>query len=554
MEMFIKYLLWSGIGITLFYLIDILLLRRSNLIKVERGYIIVAILLSLIIPLVSPYIPRLHSIMESVNLPEIIITYETPIKHSRDWGVSLEETFILNTWSYLWWIDLIQVIWLIGAGITTLRLIIGLITLHQLIKGSEKRKIGEATLCLTKRKIAPFTFGKIIVVDRTLAHQAIFESIIRHELEHVRQKHYMDLSLGVLLQLLQWWNPFAWGLLHNQRNTLEFLADQSVLKTGVDKRQYQLHLLEGATGRSIALPRLSFSVQNIKKRIFMMNNQTKKHLWAGVCSTLAIPLIATFLLIGTQLISTKPAVAQESNSLSLSQVVQEDEKVYDVAKHLPTFPGGTSAMFEFLNNNVSYPKEAQEKGIEGKVTVSFVVKKDGSITNIKVEKSVHPLLDDEAIKVVSLMPNWEPGKNEKQKPVNVRMTLPIHFRASKKAQDDGHLGINQEDETVYEKVEDMPKYPGGEKAMFEFLSQNVRYPVEAQKKNIQGRVMVAFVVRKDGTISNVEVIKSIHETLDTEAVRVVKLMPNWEPGKHKGKKVSTKCVIPINFSLKGSKK
>ncbi len=108
----------------------------------------------------------------------------------------------------------------------------------------------------------------------------------------------------------------------------------------------------------------------------------------------------------------------------------------------------------------------------------------------------------------------------------------------------------EEEETVFMVVETMPEFPGGQKALFEFLSKNVKYPVIAQENGIQGRVICQFVVNRDGSIVDVEVVRSGGDaSLDKEAVRVIKAMPKWKPGKQRGKAVRVKYTVPVNFRL-----
>ena len=108
------------------------------------------------------------------------------------------------------------------------------------------------------------------------------------------------------------------------------------------------------------------------------------------------------------------------------------------------------------------------------------------------------------------------------------------------------------DDKVFDVVEQMPSFPGGNGKLSEFLSQNVRYPVVAVENGIEGRVIVRFIVERDGSVSNVEVAKGAEASLDNEAVRVVKMMPKWNPGKHKGQAVRVKFAVPIIFKLQGS--
>ena len=112
--------------------------------------------------------------------------------------------------------------------------------------------------------------------------------------------------------------------------------------------------------------------------------------------------------------------------------------------------------------------------------------------------------------------------------------------------------VSQKDqkEEPFDVVEDMPAFPGGMEAMIQFISSNIQYPADAQKQKVDGRVLVNFVVEKDGSITEVKVVKPTFPSLDAEAVRVVKAMPKWKPGYQRGQAVRVQFTMPINFSLK----
>lgn len=114
-----------------------------------------------------------------------------------------------------------------------------------------------------------------------------------------------------------------------------------------------------------------------------------------------------------------------SNEEGVSDV--DINKVYDVVEEMPQFPGGPSALFEFISRNMQYPVVAEENGVQGRVICTYVIESDGSISDIKVVKSVDPSLDKEAVRVVSYMPKWIPGK-QKGIPVRVKYTVPVTFR------------------------------------------------------------------------------------------------------------------------------
>ena len=246
--------------------------------------------------------------------------------------------------------------------------------------------------------------------------------------------------------------------------------------------------------------------------------------------------------------STKPGRGGASGN-------SEDSEIFQVVEEQPMFPGGMQEMMKFLQQNIKYPKEAQEQGKQGRVIVQFVVNKDGSITGDSVVRSVDPLLDAEALRVVRSMPNWTPGK-QKGEPVRVRFTLPVSFRLSggstDKAQEPAKAAQTENassGDEIFQVVEDMPEYSGGMEELMKYLQKNVKYPKEAQEQGKQGRVIVEFVVEKDGSITDTKVMKPVDPLLDAEALRVVSAMPNWNPGKQRGKEVRTRFTLPVTFRL-----
>jgi protein TonB len=109
--------------------------------------------------------------------------------------------------------------------------------------------------------------------------------------------------------------------------------------------------------------------------------------------------------------------------------------------------------------------------------------------------------------------------------------------------------VAQKNQQIFDVVEQMPEYPGGMPALFDYLTQNVKYPSDAEKQKIEGIVIATFVVETDGSISNVEIVKPVFPSLDSEAIRVIKGMANWTPGKQNGEVVRVKYTLPISYRL-----
>lgn len=247
-------------------------------------------------------------------------------------------------------------------------------------------------------------------------------------------------------------------------------------------------------------------------------------------------------------------------------------EIYQAVDTPPEYPQGVKELFHYIATNLQVSPELAERGFRGKTITRFVVNKNGDLSDLEVLRSCgDTTLDAEALRVLATLPKWNPAvlKNET---VRAYFTLPVTYNIKPAPKDSVQpLPSSAPQDTVpapaqpvpeeekddgrtYIVVEQMPEFPGGTSALFEFLQQNVKYPQIAYENNIQGRVIVQFVVDKDGSITNVQVAKSGGDpSLDKEAVRVVKAMPKWRPGMQKGKPVRAKYTMPVNFRLQEKK-
>ena len=209
---------------------------------------------------------------------------------------------------------------------------------------------------------------------------------------------------------------------------------------------------------------------------------------------------------------------------------QQSTHVFDSADQMPT-PGYD--MQSYLAQNTIYPGMAKDGNIEGEVHVSAVVTEDGTIVDGKVTNGLGYGCDEEAVRVISNMPAWKSGMRNGI-PVKVRISVVVSFKKDDPTQ------------MIYRQVEQPPE-PGY--VMNEYLGSSLRYPKEAREKNLQGRVVIQFVVDETGQITNAKVLKGISKELDDEAWRVIRSMPKWKPGRQEGKPVKVYYMQPINFTL-----
>lgn len=234
-------------------------------------------------------------------------------------------------------------------------------------------------------------------------------------------------------------------------------------------------------------------------------------------------------------------------------------KAFTVVEHMPVYPGGTEELLKFITTSIRYPKDAKEQKRQGRVICAFVVAEDGTIHDAEVLRGVFPSLDAEALRVINMMPAWAPGRNG-NRAVAVKYTVPIAFNLGVK---EGVTSDNAAPNTLqpaladgsnpanptYRVVDEMPRYPGGDEALLKFIAKSVKYPKDAQDAGVQGRVICSFVVEKDGTVSDTQILRGVSPSLDAEAVRVISSFDKWTPGKQDGKPVRVLYTVPITFRV-----
>jgi TonB family protein len=298
------------------------------------------------------------------------------------------------------------------------------------------------------RNYQPFSFFGIVFIPENLKESDSLPQILEHERVHVRQVHSLDLLLMEILTILHWFNPFIWFYRRSLKSIHEYLADEGVIVKGYDKVNYQELLLGQTLGIQVNDLTNNFNHSLLKSRIIMMTKQ-RSGTFSGWKTTLAIPvLLGLVMIFSTSVYTGRSNENQQQDKLIsaggkpmpvlMASVYYPDEDsikrasgkepVYEVVKTMPEFQGGFDALVKYLVANIKYPEDAKKNGIQGTVFVSFVVEKDGKVSNVSLMKGVDPALDAEALRVVKTMPAWSPGLNDDGKAVNVRFNLPISFK------------------------------------------------------------------------------------------------------------------------------
>ena len=535
------YLLKVNAGIALFYAFYKLFCQRDTFFQWRRFALLSFLGISFIYPLldIQEWVMEQPAIYELADYYTVLMNTEEVTATAPVAYEAPQRPDLLTLCTYLYYI---------GVLVMSLRFIIQLVSICRIRwKGQVVYLNGQRIISLPS-EANPFSFFGWIFLYLPQMEDESQDEILMHEQTHARQWHSVDVIVSELANIVCWFNPFSWLLKGEIRLNLEYMADNQVAKTMEDSKQYQYHLLGLAHTNSKTGLYNNFNVSQIKSRIIMMNK--KRTRTAGrIKYALFVPLAAALLLASN--ISCTSTETQEANTEVMESRAVEGE-VFQVVEEMPEFPGGMAECMKWLAQNIKYPAEAQEKGIQGRVIVQMVVEKDGTITHAKVVRGVDPLLDTEALRVVNSSPKWKPGKQNGEA-VRVKYTLPIMFRLGGDSSDSKTAEAPKEakvDENgVHQVCEEMPEFPGGMRECMNWLGKNINYPEDCKKAGIQGRVIIQFVVDKDGSIKSPKVARSVHPSLDAEALRVISSSPKWKPGKQKGEAVKVKYTIPVLFKL-----
>ena len=418
-------MLFSTLAAGLLYGLYCLTLRRDRWLQLNLWYLLVAIGFSMVFPFIK--LPDgLGQASQSVaSVEEYLVTMNeveiSAITAPRTLGVMVD--------LYLVGVALCAVYLLFQLAAQVV-IVIRLRRRHKVYRASDGFDIPRgAALVLLDDDTATYSFFNHIVVGTRGLNDDEVRCILAHESLHVRQGHSVDLLFARLLCCLMWFNPFAWLIMREIRAVHEFLADAASI--GACGREGYLHLLyRQATGTGYGHITNNFHSINLKKRIVMMNKtKTRFGAWKVLA---ALPVVALLTMVGCKP-ATEKAVDQEEIPFEYSgedksaPMDADTDQVFQVVEVDPEFPGGMEALIKYLSENIKYPEQAKKDKIQGKVYISFVVEKDGSVAGAKVLRGIGGGCDEEALRVVNAMPKWTPGK-QRNTPVRVQFNLPVVFK------------------------------------------------------------------------------------------------------------------------------
>ena len=489
------YLLKVNVAFVLFYAFYRLFFYKDTFFKLRRAILLAFFGLALFYPLlnIQDWVRQQEPIadviyMYSAMLPEA--TAKADAAASVDWY-----GWLLGSLGFIYWGF---VAFLCG------RFLVQLSSILWLAHTSERVVIHETPVYALRKAAGPFSFFRMVFLHPESHSDKETDEILTHECTHVSQWHSIDVILSEMMCMACWFNPFVWLLKREVRHNLEYLADNTVIQSGYDSKSYQYHLLGLAHHQSVTTLYNSFNVLHLKNRIMMMNKKRSP----GIVRTkylIFIPLVGILMLL--------------SNIEAVARLTVRLANEATVSNAMVTATG-------ILVDETGQPL----------IGASVVVKggKERTITDKKGAFSLE-------VPANAILRCSYQGR-ESQEVLAADMTNNTHLSLSSKSR--------EMNEQVFTVVEKMPSFPGGDAELLKYIATNIKYPKESQDNGEQGRVICSFIVGRDGSVNNPEVLRGVTPLLNEEAVRVINTMPRWNSGMQRGKAVAVKYTVPITFRLK----
>ncbi len=487
MSNLVNFLMESGISLSAFALVFLFFLRRETYFSTNRLFILFSVLFSLLLPLLAiPFYPS-----GPVTLSEVTVTpyrnlLETVIVSSHRLSGNVER-FVISS-------RLVANLWISGVSIMSVIFGVRIAQIMLIVRHGKVVAKEGYRLVLTKPGTSPFSFMNFLFVSIDHLQTPGYDRILRHEKEHIRQGHTYDILLIDILLIFQWFNPFIWLLKRAVCENHEYLVDRAVINSGIHPDEYKKLLLSEVAGSPVYAAH-HFNYSLLKNRFRMMTKLPSGRM-AGI-KTVSGLLVAAALVVVFACEQKKAPVDRSETPENLS--------------------------IEFSDNILK---------ISGSTEV--VNKVDSLLRSGRYQLATSSMPDENRSMIIL-------RKGEKDGTTGLSPGL----KDAGVITASGPAGKEQ----VFNMVEEMPEFPGGEAALRNYIGSVVDYPVSAKEKGIQGKVYISFVVSSDGTVKDARVVRGVDPTLDKEALRVVNSLPRWIPGKQKGQPVSVAYTVPINFVL-----
>lgn len=563
--MVLTYILETTVCLAAFYAVYALLLSRETFFRINRGYLLATLGLSLVIPLLPAWIQA------SQEPPFVAHTLEPVVI-----GIQDITTTFTATPETPWWLKAMLVVYWTGVVFLGVRLVLNLRAILRMYRRGTEAVVAGRPCIVSEDTMLPFSFFKWIFLPREHGLTATeLDEILRHESAHSSAWHSLDVLLMEVVCVFLWPSPVIYLYRRSLRRVHEYLADAAVLTDTPLKQYGQLLIHQSVPGMQLALTNHFFHHQ-LKQRILMMTKDKSRH--SAMIKYLALLPI---LLLTITLFAFRQSGGDEprTETPEIMRVQDSIPQVYKVVDEMPRFPGcegsglesaklyecSLQKLLEHVYSDLKYPEAAQKAKVEGRTIAQFIVRSDGKVSHAKIVRSIGHGTDEAVLSVINAMPVWRPGYHE-GRAVNVEFNLPVSFKLAPEPQSKSKdEPVSEPDpDAVYQVVDRMPRWEGCDDAVLQqgkaydectleslvsFIQEHLVYPKEAKNAAVEGRALVKFTIRTDGSVADAEIVKSLGYGTDESILNMLDQMPSWQPGIHNGKAVHVSMTLPVTFAL-----
>ena len=492
----LPYIIRVALIMAAMYLTYKVFLSKDTFHALNRAAILASVAVSFVLPLLP--------------IPTIFAGNDTPTMLTATVGMGEITAEIADYEPQMSLTDYLPYLMVAGALAFFLRFLISTISIA--IQAIRHKKIDlrkGVKLILSETIKSPVSWLKYIFMNNADYNENSREILV-HEMAHISYRHSIDLIFIDLACCVQWFNPAAWLFRRELCAVHEFQADQKVLASGFNAKKYQILLIKKAAGRNWNSVANSLNHSNLKKRITMMSIQ-KKSASAAFKALLPVAVAALCAVTFADCNSQKESMLNPVADHNWAQNTNGDASY---AIHVRKPDGSETTLDESLGGKVIYIVDGER------------------VDNFKNDIPADEIAKMEVYKGAAAS-KWTSDPD-----------VGVVIFTTKKAE------ASAMEQQVFQVVEDMPEFPGGDLELRKFLAENVRYPQDAKDNNEQGTVYVKFIVDKTGKVTEPTIVKgSDCESLDEEAIRVVNTIPDFTPGRQRGQNVAVSLVMPIKFAL-----
>ena len=521
----LHYLAEANLYLGVFYLAYCVFLNKETYYQLNRVYLIFSCIISFILPVLQ--ISTLRSLPKTESFSMVYVAPPPP-PMSPVAIVAVEQPYQLTLTDVLWYG------YMLGAAILLLVLAIRLYNLLRIVRIQKYVEQGSYKLIYIKDSQSAFSFFNYLFIGTDAPG---VDTIIKHELVHIHQKHSADIIFLEILKIINWFNPFIYLLQNSLKTVHEYIADEQTAIFETDALAYSSFLVNnayGISGPSITQPFSTYHL--LKKRIIMLNQQRSGNL-ARLKYLVAVPICAGLLCASTLGFSKTYGWVD----LAPKHITQQPKRVpppppmppkSNSTKGTETEPqpvGGIQEFYKFMGKNMRYPKEMFDKNVQGTVIVQFMVETDGSLSDIKAVRGPGYGAEEESVRVIGLSPKWIPGKLN-GKVARLQYTMPVKFTLGAIAPASNKPKTDQVKFPPPIVVADAPK---GYEELRSYLAK-LGYP-EHIKNALNGSVLVGYTINDDHKISNIKLIRGAGNGFDEVAINHLNTYPGTiadEPGEH----------------------